>query len=76
MGVLYKPGTTQVYDDADNTVTIPFTANSEIAGVKITRTSDVGEFVRDNNGNVTGIKITNYSGGYTGYKIGLIFYCW
>ena len=72
-GVLYKPGTTQVYDDADNTVTIPFTANSEIAGVKITRTSDVGEFVRDNNGNVTGIKITNYSGGYTGYKIGLIF---
>ena len=72
-GTLYKPGTTQVYDDADNTVTIPFTANSEISGVKITRTSDVGEFVRDNNGNVTGIKITNYSGGYTGYKIGLIF---
>ena len=72
-GTLYKPGTTQVYDDADNTVTIPFTANSEIAGVKITRTSDVGEFIKDNNGNITGIKITNYSGGYTGYKIGLIF---
>ena len=72
-GTLYKPGTTQVYDDADNTVTIPFTTNSEISNVKITRTSDVGEFVRDNNGNITGIKITNYSGGYTGYKIGLIF---
>ena len=72
-GTLYKPGTTQVYDDADKTVTIPFTANSEISNVEITRTSDVGEFVRDNNGNVTGIKITNYSGGYTGYKIGLIF---
>ena len=72
-GVLYKPGTIQEYDSADMTATIPFTTNSEIANVKITRTPDVGEFVRDANGNITGIKITNYSGGYTGYKIGLIF---
>ena len=72
-GRLYKPGTIQEYDSADMTATIPFTTNSEIANVEITRTSDVGEFVRDANGNITGIKITNYSGGYTGYKIGLIF---
>ena len=72
-GRLYKPGTIQEYDSADMTATIPFTTNSEIANVKITRTPDVGEFVRDANGNITGIKITNYSGGYTGYKIGLIF---
>ena len=72
-GVLYKPGTTQEYDPTDMTATIPFTTNSEIKNVKITRTSDVGEFVRDANGTITGIKITNYSGGYTGYKIGLIF---
>ena len=72
-GTLYKPGTTQVYDDADKTATIPFTTNSEIANVEITRTPDAGEFVRDANGHITGIKITNYSGGYTGYKIGLIF---
>ena len=72
-GTLYKPGTTQEYDSADMTATIPFTTNSEIANVEITRTPDVGEFVRDANGNITGIKITNYSGGYTGYKIGLIF---
>ena len=72
-GVLYKPGTIQVYDNADKTVTIPFTTNSEISNVEITRTPDVGEFIKDNNGNITGIKITNYSGGYTGYKIGLIF---
>ena len=72
-GRLYKPGTIQEYDSADMTATIPFTTNSEIANVEITRTPDVGEFVRDANGNITGIKITNYSGGYTGYKIGLIF---
>ena len=72
-GVLYKPGTIQEYDPTDMTATIHFTTNSEIKNVKITRTPDVGEFVRDNNGDVTGIKITNYSGGYTGYKIGLIF---
>ena len=72
-GRLYKPGTIQEYDSADMTVTIPFTTNSEISGVSIERTPDVGEFVRDANGNITGIKITNYSGGYTGYKIGLIF---
>ena len=72
-GVLYKPGTIQEYDPTDMTATIPFTTNSEIKNVKITRTSDVGEFVRDANGTITGIKITNYSGGYTGYKIGLIF---
>ena len=72
-GRLYKPGTIQEYDSADMTATIPFTTNSEIANAKITRTPDVGEFVRDANGNITGIKITNYSGGYTGYKIGLIF---
>ena len=72
-GRLYKPGTIQEYDSADMTATIPFTTNSEIANVEITRTSDVGEFEKDANGNITGIKITNYSGGYTGYKIGLIF---
>ena len=72
-GRLYKPGTIQEYDSADMTATIPFTTNSEIANVEITRTPDVGEFVKDADGNITGIKITNYSGGYTGYKIGLIF---
>ena len=72
-GTLYKPGTTQVYNPTDRVATVPFTTNSEISGVSIERTPDVGELVKDNNGNITGIKITNYSGGYTGYKIGLIF---
>ena len=75
-GRLYKPGTIQEYAPTDMTATIPFTTNSEISGtsgVSITRTSDVGEFVKDAHGNLTGIKITDYSGGYTGYKIGLIF---
>ena len=72
-GTLYKPGTTQVYNPTDRVATVPFTTNSDISGVSIERTPDVGELVKDNNGNITGIKITNYSGGYTGYKIGLIF---
>ena len=69
----------QVYKDANDNqkAQIGFPINSEI-GAEFERTADEGDIVeeKDVNGNGTGnyyVEITKATGGYTGYKTGLVF---